>query len=366
MSSTPGNEYFSEGGSFDFSIKLLLTSVILVWCAMIILPFVTPVLWGIILAIAIYPLYRRLLKVLKGRNGLSGTIITVILLALLIVPSVWLISSVVGSTRELITSVKDQTLEIPPPGPNVADWPVVGKTIDAAWQTISSNFESAIMTYREQILKVGEKFLGALKSVASSFIMLLISVIISGIILARSEKTEKPVLNIANKLFGKTGDEFVSMIALTIRNVAKGILGVAFIQFALIGATLILAKVPFAGLWALAALLLAIVQLPVTIVAVPVIIYFFSAREPLPAILWSVPVLLFSLLDNFLKPVLMGKGAPVPMLVIFLGAIGGMVMSGFVGLFTGAIVLSIGYKMVTIWASGGLQDSQPEPPAKSS
>ena len=363
MSSSPENEYFSEGGSFDFSIKLLLTSVILVWCAMIILPFVTPVLWGVILAIAIYPLYRRLLKVMKGRNGLSGTIITVILLALLIVPSVWLISSVVGSTRELITSVKDQTLEIPPPGPNVADWPVVGKPIDAAWQTISANFETAIMTYREQILKIGEKFLGVLKSVASSFIMLLISVIISGIILARSEKTEKPVMNIANRLFGKTGDEFVSMIALTIRNVAKGILGVAFIQFALIGATLILAKVPFAGLWALAALLLAIVQLPVGIVAIPVVIYLFTVREPLPAILWSVPIILFSLLDNILKPVLMGKGAPVPMLVVFLGAIGGMVMSGFVGLFTGAIVLSIGYKMVTTWASGGLQDSQPVPPA---
>jgi predicted PurR-regulated permease PerM len=148
------------------------------------------------------------------------------------------------------------------------------------------------------------------------------------------------------------------MIALTIRNVAKGILGVAFIQFALIGATLILAKVPFAGLWALAALLLAIVQLPVGIVAIPVVIYLFTAREPLPAILWSVPIILFSLLDNILKPVLMGKGAPVPMLVIFLGAIGGMIMSGFVGLFTGAIVLSIGYKMVTTWASGGLKDTQ--------
>jgi predicted PurR-regulated permease PerM len=358
MSSTPGNEYFSEGGSFDLSIKLLLTSVILVWCAMIILPFATPVLWGVILAIAIHPLYRRLLKALKGRNGLSGTIITLILLALLIVPSVWLISSVVGSTKELITAVRDQTLEIPPPNPKVADWPLIGKPIDAAWQTLSTNFETAIITYREQILKIGEKFLGAIKSVASSFIMMLVSVLISGIILARSEKTEKPVLNIANRLFGKTGDEFVGMIALTIRNVAKGILGVAFIQFALIGATLILAKVPFAGLWALAALLLAIVQLPVGIVAIPVVIYLFTAREPLPAILWSVPIILFSLLDNILKPVLMGKGAPVPMLVIFLGAIGGMIMSGFVGLFTGAIVLSIGYKMVTTWASGGLKDTQ--------
>ncbi len=366
MKTTSENDHLSEGKSIDLSIRLFLTVFLLVWCIMIILPFLTPVLWGIILAITLYPLYKRLLKVLKGKRGLSGTIITVILLALLIVPSVWLISSVVGSTRELITSVHDQTLQVPPPGPKVAGWPVIGKPIDAAWQMVATNLETAIVTYRDQILKIGEKFLGALKSVASSFIMMLVSVIISGIILARSEKTEKPVMNFANRLFGKTGDEFISMIVLTIRNVAKGILGVAFIQFVLIGATLILAGVPFAGVWALAALLLAIVQLPVGIVAIPVIIYLFSAREPLPAILWSVLVLLFSLLDNILKPLLMGKGAPVPILVIFLGAIGGMIMSGFIGLFTGAIVLSIGYKLVTTWASGGLQDSQQEPIEKSS
>ena len=139
------------------------------------------------------------------------------------------------------------------------------------------------------------------------------------------------------------------MIVLTIRNVAKGILGVAFIQFVLMGASLVFANVPFAGLWALLVLLFAIVQLPVGIVAIPVIIYLYSAREPLPATLWSVLILLFSMSDNILKPWLMGKGAPVPMLVIFLGAIGGMIMSGFIGLFTGAIVLSLGYKLVTLW-----------------
>ena len=129
----------------------------------------------------------------------------------------------------------------------------------------------------------------------------------------------------------------------------------ALIQFVLCGASFILADIPFAGLWALLVLLFAIVQLPVGIVGIPVIIYLFSAREPLPAILWSVLILVFSMSDNILKPWLMGKGAPVPMLVIFLGAIGGMIMSGFIGLFTGAIVLSLGYKLMNIWLHGAVK-----------
>ncbi len=176
--------------------------------------------------------------------------------------------------------------------------------------------------------------------------------VISGIFLVNTEKSHTSAVSFAKRLTGQGGEDFIQMIVLTIRNVAKGILGVAFIQFVLMGAVLIAAKVPFAGLWALFVLLFAIVQLPVGIVAIPVIIYLYSAREPLPATVWSVLLLLLGLLDNVLKPWLMGKGAPVPMLVIFLGAIGGMIMSGLIGLFTGAIILSIGYKMITLWLRG--------------
>ena len=350
----------NEQRTIDTVLKLTLIALLLAWCAMILLPFIMPVLWGIILAVTLFPLYTRLLKVVKGKKGLSATLITLILLALLIVPSVWLISSIVGNARELITSVREHTLVMPPPKTEVADWPIVGKPIYAAWQMLSTNIETAIQTYRDKLLLVGDKFLGIIKSVGSSFFILIISVIISGILLAGSDKSETSVKNFATRLAGKTGDEFVKMIVITIRNVAKGILGVAFIQFVLMGGALILAKVPFAGLWALAALLFAIVQAPVGIVAIPIVIYLYSAREPVPATLWSILIILISLSDNFIKPYLMGKGAPVPTLVIFLGAIGGMIMSGFIGLFTGAIILSLGYKLATMWLGGGPKEPVPE------
>ena len=356
MKTTDENGSDREKKSIDLVIKLSLIALLVAWCIMIILPFVMPVLWGIILAITLFPLYSRLLKLLKGKKGLSSTIITLVLLALIIVPSVFLISSIVENGKELVTSVRDQTLTVPPPDPKVADWPLIGKPIHAAWLALSTNMEDALVTYREQILKIGDKFLGLIKSVGSGLLMFIVAVIISGFLIVTAEKSEKSAIGFFTWISGNTGDELVSMIILTVRNVAKGILGVAFIQFVLMGGTLILAKVPFAGLWALAVLMFAIVQIPVGILAIPIIIYLYSANEPLIATLWAIPVLLFGMSDNILKPWLMGKGAPVPMLVIFLGAVGGMMMSGFIGLFTGAIVLSIGYRLASIWMQGGMVD----------
>jgi predicted PurR-regulated permease PerM len=352
MKPNPEIDPYSERRGIDLTIKLLLIVVLIGWCVMIILPFLIPILWGVILAITLFPVYSRLLKLMNGKKALAAACITGLLLVFLIVPSIWLISSLVDGVRQIITSLRDHTLVIPPPDPGVADWPVVGKPIYGAWQMITTNIESAMLQYRDQILLIGDKFLGAIKSIASNFFMMILSIIISGIMLVHTEKSEKSTLKFASRLTGGSGDEFKSIIVLTIRNVAKGIIGVAFIQFVLMGAAFILAKIPFAGLWALLVLLFAIVQLPVGIIALPVVIYLFSTREPLPAILWTVLILVLSLADNILKPWLMGKGAPVPMLVIFLGAIGGMIMSGFIGLFTGAIILSLGYKLVTLWLGG--------------
>jgi predicted PurR-regulated permease PerM len=339
----------SESKTINLTIKLLLILVLLVWCGMIIFPFLVPVLWGAILAITLYPLYKKLHKLFRGKSGLASSTVTLLLLLFLIIPSVFLISSVVHSAGQLIDSLNQNTLVIPQPKESVAGWPVIGKPLYSAWLAATTNLESFIAKYSDKIIIIGEKLIGALKSVASNLLMLIISIIISGVFLARSDKSEKTALSFAEKLSGESGQEFISVILLTTRNVAKGILGVAFIQFVLSGTVFILAKIPFAGVWAILVLLLSIIQLPTAVIGIPVIIYLYISREPLPATLWSVLIVLTSLSDNILKPYLMGKGAPVPMLVIFLGAIGGMIMSGFIGLFTGAIILSLGYKLIMIW-----------------
>jgi len=173
--------------------------------------------------------------------------------------------------------------------------------------------------------------------------------IIAGIFLVKAEPSGAFARKLIIRMAGERGEEIIGIAGQTIKNVAKGILGVAFIQSVLAGIVFALAGVPFAGIWALVVLMLAIIQLPSALVMIPVIIYLYFVKDPLPATLWAVPMLIIALIDNVLKPLLMGKGAPVPMLVIFLGAIGGFIFSGFVGLFTGAIVLSVGYTLLVQW-----------------
>jgi predicted PurR-regulated permease PerM len=349
MKNLPDSNLSSEKKTIDMSIKLLLILLLVAWSIMIIIPFLTPMLWGGILAITIFPLYTGLLKLVKGKKGLASTIITILLLAVLLVPSVFLISSVINEAKELRTALTDNTLVVPPPNPKVAEWPLIGQKLHDAWSDLSTNLEAAVVTYREQILQIGQKLLSSMKSVFSNILMFCLSIIISGIFLAYSEASKKSTSLFATRLFGSMSDEYTNAVVQTVRNVSKGILGVAFIQFVLMGICFVLAGVPFAGLWAILVFLLALIQLPAAFVAIPVVIYIYSVKEPFPATLWAVLILIAGLSDNVLKPLLMGKGAPVPMLVIFLGAIGGFILSGFIGLFTGSVVLSLCYKLFGLW-----------------
>ncbi|QQS49915.1 MAG: AI-2E family transporter [Bacteroidota bacterium] len=336
---------------FDISLKLILILIISFLCVRIILPFLVPVLWGVILAITLYPLYKKFSIAMKGNKVIPSLIITLVLLAILILPSYWLIASLAEEGKNLFQAIRDNTLVVAPPEQKVADWFLIGEPIYKAWQLIADNLEAGLYTYREPLLKLIEKLGSSFLNFTSSILMFVLSLIISGIFLAHTEKSEKSAKVFANHLLGSAGDDILQLVVQTIRNVAKGILGVAVIQFILMGSCLIMADVPLAGLWAFLVLILAIVQLPPTIVGIPVIIYLYSVKEPFPATLWTILILLISLSDNFLKPWLMGKGAPVPMLVIFLGAIGGFMMMGFIGLFTGAMILSIGYKLAGMWLS---------------
>ncbi len=142
------------------------------------------------------------------------------------------------------------------------------------------------------------------------------------------------------------------------RSVAQGILGVTLIQSILGGLGCLVVGVPGAGLWALLILLVAVVQLPPLLVLGPIIVYVFSTSSTVPAVLFAIWSVLVSISDPFLKSLLLGRGVDVPMLIIFIGAIGGFITSGIIGLFVGAIVFTAGYKLFLRWLS---EETQPEP-----
>lgn len=337
----------------DTILRIVVLFALIAWCIGIILPFIEPVIWGAIIAVALHPFFAMVKLWVGNRNMLAGVLVTLLMLDILLLPTAWIVNSLVEGIQSLAMQFRDQALVIPPPDSSVAGWPLIGKPISEIWLLASQSLESAVTTYREPLSKLGMAILGSLGGFGKGLIMFFVSVIIAGAFLVKADGSAKFVRKLVSRLVGERSDEMIPVTGITIKNVAKGILGVAFFQFLTAGTVFVLADVPLAGLWALAVLIFAILQLPSAIVIVPVIIYIFSIKPLAMAILWTIVLLVIALSDNILKPLLMGKHSPVPMLVIFLGAIGGFILSGLIGLFTGAIVLSVGYNLLVHWMEEG-------------
>ena len=187
----------------------------------------------------------------------------------------------------------------------------------------------------------------------AAVVQFIISILIAGAFLASSAGGLTAVGTVTRRLAGSEGARYVALAGQTIRSVAVGILGVAVIQALLLSVGFVAVGLPHAGLWGLLCLGLGVLQLPATIVVVPVVIYVFSVDSTGVAIVFTIWSVLAGLSDNVLKPILLGRGASVPMLVIFMGSIGGFLMSGFIGLFVGAVVLAMGYELGRAWLESG-------------
>lgn len=315
-------------------------------------PFVNIVLWSLILALAIYPLHKTLTNKIGGKSKLASFIIISSILALIFIPTFIMMGSVVDEVKELKISYDEGTLSIPPPTAKVKEWPIVGEKLYSAWQNASDNLAETISNNKEQLVDIAGNLARGMLSATGGVFQIMVALIIAGILLVVGGVGEG-IRKFFRKLAGDNGDEFADITKMTVGNVVRGVLGVALIQAFLLGIGFSLAGVPYAGVLTLVALLFCILQIPPVLLAIPVIMYLFSGHEVLSASLWTVYLLLASTSDNIIKPILLGKGAPVPMLIIFIGVVGGFILSGFIGLFTGAIVMSIGYKLFSGWLDSG-------------
>lgn len=343
----PRDDLFSK--ITETGIRLGVLAIVLIWCFQILQPFIIPVVWGIIIAVAIHPLYLTLVKLLTGHRIIAATLLVTVLLALLMVPTVTLTKLLVENVVALAEQFHHGQFAISPPPETVKNWPLIGEPVAKMWNLASTNLTDALKLVQPQLEAVGAWLLNAAASAGMGMIMFVAAFVISGVLLAHSTSSYQLAHGIARRLVGERGDDFANLAEATIRSVARGVLGVAVIQALLAGLGFIFAGVPGAGIWALLCLILAVVQLGVGIIIIPAIIYVFATGDSLTAVIFLIWGTLIMVLDNVLKPLLLGRGVSVPMVVIFLGAIGGMLLSGIVGLFVGAIVLALGYKLFQAW-----------------
>lgn len=335
----------------ETGIRLGLLVLLASWCFQIMRPFLIPIVWGGIIAVALYPAYLWLSRRLGGRQVLAAVLFTLLGLVVLIVPMVLLSATLVEGARGLAADFEAGTLRIPPPPAGVGAWPLIGPWVEGIWQQASQNLLAAIQSLGPQLKGVGTWLLSVAAGVGVGILEFIFALGIAGALLAHAGPTGQAAEAIATRLAGERGADLAHLAEATVRSVTRGILGVAFIQAVLAGLGFLAIGVPGAGLLALIALLFSIVQVGIFPVVLPVLIYAFSdagisTGAAIAFLVWSLFV---GTIDNILKPILLGRGVAVPMLVIFVGAIGGFLSSGIIGLFVGSVVLVLGYKLFLAW-----------------
>jgi predicted PurR-regulated permease PerM len=331
-------------------IQIAAVVLLVLWCFSIVKPFLGVVVWGMIISIALYPVHLSLTEKLGGKAKVSATILVLIGLAIIIIPTWLLAESTLDGLRYLSTELEDGAVHIPPPNDSVADWPVIGERVHAVWAAAAENLAETLNRFEPQLRSMSETAVGIAGGIVGGVFQFIFATIIGGVLLMSAEGGYQVTRNIANSLVGSdSGDKLADLSILTIRSVVKGVLGVAVIQtiFAAIG--LVAIGMPAAGLFAAIVLVLAIVQLPPIIILGPIAIWYFSVADGLPATIFLIYALVVSMSDAVLKPMLLGRGVDTPMLVILIGAIGGAIGYGIVGLFIGSVVLALGYELFTAW-----------------
>ena len=351
MLPTPTSEKALSRGLLDVLIRAGLVAVLVISCYHVFHPFLDLILWSLILAVTLYPLQGRLKGMLGSKEGRTATLIVVIAIGILIVPIYLLGTSIAASAEDAVATVKSGNFHIPPPDASVANWPIIGQRLYDYWVQGAADLIGLAEKFAPQLKGASLVVLSKLAGLGMGLLMFIVALIIAGVFMAYGENGHRSALQIATRISGpRRGPQIAHLCTATTRAVAQGVVGIAFIQMLLIGVGFAAMGIPGAGLLALAVLLLGIMQLPTSLITLPVIVFVFVTQgATLATIVFAIYVFLAGLSDNVLKPLLLGRGVDVPMPVVLLGALGGMVTGGIIGLFIGPVVLAVGYQLFWQW-----------------
>ncbi len=350
---SPMSDTRITGLSLKVAFHIALAALLVIWCFIIVKPFLLILAWSVILAVAFNGLFEKLVGMVGGKRGLAATVFSLGAVLLIVVPSYFIGGSLAGSIGSVRESMAAGTLEAPPPPEAIQNLPLVGERVFAAMQLAHDDLQEAVVQFEPQLRSFGTWFLGFLAGVGGTVLKTLLALIIASVFLTYKGPAIGTLRAITNRIEGDFDEDFVGMAGATINSVATGVLGVAFIQAAFLGVGLFLSGIPAPGLITLVAFVTAIVQIPMLLIMLGPIIWGFANLGILWAIVFAVFAIVGSLADAPLKAIFLGRGVPVPSLVILMGAIGGMVSMGMMGLFLGAVVLGIGYRLYQFWLNRG-------------
>ena len=339
------------GSIVNVALPLFLLALLIALCVQLLLPFVGLLVWTIIFAICFKPLHERLMRKRGLSARWSAITIGVGLSAIVLVPTAIAAFSAASSVPELVSTIQSGDRKVPPPPERLKNLPVVGDRAYATWAQAATDMPAFTKQYGPQLASFTKSLLGIAAGLFMAVLALVLAIIFAAICLAYSVPLRAYIARVFARITGdaKSGEHYMEIISATVKSVANGVIGVAFVQALLVGIGFFAIGVPGAGLLSLLAMALGVVQVPVILITLPAIIWAFAAKSTTVAIIFAVWSVIAGLSDAVLKPLMIGHGLEVPMPIILLGVIGGVMAFGLVGLFIGAVVLAVAYVLFSEW-----------------
>jgi predicted PurR-regulated permease PerM len=333
----------------EVAIRLGALALLLYWSLLLVSPFISIIIWSAVLSVALYPVFEWISLRLGGRRRLAAALVTILSLLVIIGPATWLALGLVDSVRLIAERIDLANLTIPPPSSSVKEWPLIGEPIYQFWDLASSNLSAALAQILPQLKPLGSSLLRIGADTGLGIIMFLVAIIVAGFLFSPAPAIVEAVKKFSRRLNPTRGEEFVDQTGATIRAVSRGVIGISVLQALLAGIGLMVAGIPQASLITFAVLVLGIIQIGPSIVIIPVIIWSWTFMDTKSALLFTAYMVPVNLLDNFLRPLVMGRGLKTPMLVILIGVIGGTLAYGITGLFLGPIILAVIWELFVSW-----------------
>jgi predicted PurR-regulated permease PerM len=333
----------------EIAIRLGALALLLYWSLVLVRPFISIVIWSVVLTVALYPVFEWMSQWLGGYRRLAAVLITILSLLVVIGPATWLALGLVDSLRVISERLDFSTLTIPPPSVAVKSWPLIGEPIYQFWDLASTNLAGALAKIAPYLKPLGSILLQVAAETGTGMLKFFAAIIVAGFLFAPAPRLVEAVRTFARRLLSQRGEEFVALAGATIRAVSRGVIGVSVLQALLAGIGLMVAGVPGASLITSAVLILGIIQIGPSVVLVPLVIWSWFAMETTAALLFTAYMIPVNLMDNVLRPLVMGRGLQTPMLVILVGVIGGTLAYGITGLFLGPIVLAVIWELTATW-----------------
>jgi predicted PurR-regulated permease PerM len=347
----------------QIAIRLGLLAFLIYWTFVLLRPFIPILVWSVVLSVALYPAYDWLSAHLGQRPRTAAVITTILVLAVFLGPATWLGFGLVDGLRSISDQLTSGDLGIPSPPDRIRDWPMIGTRLYDIWEMASENLDAAFRQFAPHLKPLAGPILAIAGSAGTGTLKFIASVVVAGFLFPSGPKHVATVRNMLARIVPQRSADFLALAGATIRTVAQGVIGIAVLQSLLAGIGLKIAGVPHAGVLAFAVLLLSIVQIGSAPILIPVIIWIWTVKDVGSAVLITIYLVLVGISDNVLRPLLMSRGLSTPVLVIFIGVLGGTLAHGIVGLFVGPIVLSVAWELMMAWISEerGVNDQAPHP-----